>query len=50
MGLLQVAHSLLFLDAPIRKNERVEIQVTVAFFLVCLERALPLRQAIPLLL
>jgi hypothetical protein len=50
MGLLQVAHNLLFLDAPIRKNQRVEIQVAAAFFLVCPERALQPRQAIPLLL
>jgi hypothetical protein len=49
MGLLQVAHNLLFLDAPIRKNQRVEIQAAAAIFLVCPEHAWQHHQAIPLL-
>jgi hypothetical protein len=49
MDLLQVAHNLLFLDAPIRRKQLVEIQVAVASSLFCPARALQLRQATPLL-
>jgi hypothetical protein len=49
MGLLQVAHNLLFLDAPIRRKQLVEIQVAVAASLFYRGRASQLRQAIPLL-